>query len=103
MIRIRETQRQAQRARAQFGGKAQLERYRAEPAAFIEECLVSPYDGRPYRLNDAERHFMRFAFELDDTGRLEYPLLLYSAIKKSRKTEFAALLAITVIWLFGGR
>jgi phage terminase large subunit-like protein len=34
---------------------------------------------------------------------LLYPLWLFGAIKKSRKTELAALLTVTVISLFGGR
>ena len=80
-----------------------LARYRADPCAFIEECLVSPYDGQPYQLNDAERRFIKFMFQRDDDGRLLYPLLLYSAIKKSRKTELAGLLTLTTIVLFGGR
>jgi hypothetical protein len=80
-----------------------LDRYRSDPAAFIEENLVSPYDGQPYRLIAAERTFLCYAFQLDDDGRLKYPLLLYSAIKKSRKTEFSALFILTLIILFGGR
>jgi hypothetical protein len=81
-----------------------LARYRADPAAFIEECLVSPCDGMPYRLNDAERAFIGYAFQFDDDdGRLKYPLMIYSAIKKSRKTEFSALFILTLIVLFGGR
>jgi phage terminase large subunit-like protein len=80
-----------------------LARYCADPAAFIEECLLSPYDGQPYRLIDAERQFIQFAFQFDDDGRLRHPLMLFSAIKKSRKTELAALLTITTVLLFGGR
>ena len=80
-----------------------LARYRADPCAFIEENLVSPYTGEPYRLTDAERFFIKFAFTLDADGRLLYPLLVYGAIKKSRKTELAALLTITLILLYGGR
>ena len=80
-----------------------LARYRQAPEQFIEECLVSPYDGRPYKLNDAERAFLKHMFQLDAAGRMLYPLLLYSAIKKSRKTEFSALLTLTTILLFGGR
>jgi hypothetical protein len=80
-----------------------LARYRADPCAFIEECLISPYDGQPYRLIEAERAFIGHAFQLDSDGRLLYPLLLYSAIKKSRKTELAALITITLIVLFGDR
>ena len=80
-----------------------LARYRADPCAFIEECLISPYDGQPYRLIDAERQFIKFAFQFDDDGRLVHPLLLYGAIKKSRKTELAGLITLTAILLFGGR
>jgi hypothetical protein len=79
-----------------------LDRYRSDPAAFIE-CLTSPYDGQPYRLIPAERAFIQHALTLDADGRLLYPLLLYSAIKKSRKTEFSALFTLTLIILFGGR
>jgi hypothetical protein len=80
-----------------------LARYRQSPADFIEQCMRSPYDGESYVLNDAERAFIKYMFMLDDDGRLLYPLLLYSAIKKSRKTEFSALLALTTLLLFGGR
>ncbi len=80
-----------------------LDRYRSDPASFIEECLVSPYDGQPYQLNPSERLFIKFMFQLDADGRLLYPLLLYSAIKKSRKTEFSALLTLTTVLLLGGR
>ena len=55
-----------------------LDRYRVDPAAFIEECLVSPYDGKPYQLNPSERQFIKFMFQLDANGRMLYPLLLYS-------------------------
>ena len=80
-----------------------LARYRANPDQYIEECLISPYTGAPYRLNDVERQFIRHAFRLDTDGRLLFPLLVYGAIKKSRKTELAALIVITMIVLFGGR
>jgi hypothetical protein len=80
-----------------------LERYRARPDAFIEENLISPYDRSLYRLNDAERAFVRHAFTLDTDGRLLYPLMVYGAIKKSRKTELAALIVITMIVLHGGQ
>ncbi|MGB9388845.1 MAG: hypothetical protein WCB70_02460 [Xanthobacteraceae bacterium] len=79
-----------------------LTRYRADPCAFIEECLVSPYTREPYKLNDAERGFIKHAFTLDSDGRLLYPLMIFSAIKKSRKTEFAALIVIAMIVLLGG-
>ncbi len=80
-----------------------LDRWRVDPCAFIEECLVSPYDGNFYQLNAAERAFVKQAFQLTPTGRLKYPLLVYSAIKKSRKTELAGMLTLTMMLLFGGR
>jgi hypothetical protein len=82
---------------------ATLSRYRADLASFIEECLISPYDGAPYRLNEAERAFIKYAFQLDADGRLVHTLLVYSAIKKSRKTELSGLLVLAVILLLGGR
>jgi hypothetical protein len=80
-----------------------LECYRNNPATFIEECLISPYDGEPYKLNASERAFIALAFQRDDDGRLKYPLLVYSAIKKSRKTEFSALFTIALLLLLGDR
>jgi hypothetical protein len=80
-----------------------LARYRANPDQYVGEVLVSPYTGEPYRLNDVERQFILHAFKLDADGRLLYPLLVYGAIKKSRKTELAALIVITMIVLFGGK
>jgi hypothetical protein len=80
-----------------------LERYRRDPVAFIEENLVSPYNGERYRLVEAERVFIQQAFKLDSDGRLLYPLLVYGAIKKSRKTELAGLFTIALILLYGGR
>jgi hypothetical protein len=80
-----------------------LERYRRDPVAFIEENLVSPYNGERYRLVEAERVFIQQAFKLDSDGRLLYPLLVYGAIKKSRKTELAELITIAMIVLFGGK
>jgi hypothetical protein len=79
-----------------------IARYRADPCAFIEECLVSPYTREPYELVEAERAFIQHAFQLDTDGRLLHPLLVYGAIKKSRKTELAALIVITMITLLGG-
>jgi hypothetical protein len=80
-----------------------LDRYRQDPAAFIEECLISPYDERPYHLIPTERAFINYAFTRDAEGRLLYPLMIYGAIKKSRKTELAGMLTPTMILLFGGK
>lgn len=80
-----------------------LARYRKHPDQYIEECSVSPYTGEPYRLNAAEREFIRHAFQRDADGRLLYPLLVFGAIKKSRKTELAALITIAMLVLFAGK
>jgi hypothetical protein len=80
-----------------------LKRYRADPVAFISECLVNPETGKPYALFPAEIEFLQHAFQLGPDGRLKYSLLIYSAIKKSGKTVFAAIIVLTVIVLFGER
>jgi hypothetical protein len=85
-----------------FDRKA-LKRYRIDPVAFIEECLVNPEDGAPFKLLDAERTFLRLALRIGPNGRLLYPELIYAAIKKSGKTTFAGLFVVTVIVLFGDR
>jgi phage terminase large subunit-like protein len=77
-------------------------RWRANPAAFIEEALCDPETGMPYKLLPAERAFIEHAFRLGDDGRPLYPELLYSCPKKSGKTGFAALFVLTTALLFGG-
>ncbi len=83
--------------------RASLAYWRDHPAEFIEQVLVNPETGRAYQLIPAEKEFLKHAFALDDDGRLRYPTLIYSAIKKSGKTTFGAILVITVLLLFGGR
>ena len=83
--------------------EAPLARWRAEPAEFIEAVLHDPETGKPFVLLDAEREFLRYAFVLDETGRLLYPEQVYACPKKSGKTGFAGLHMLTTILLFGGR
>jgi len=73
-----------------------LTRYRADPCAFIEECLINPETGKPFVLLPAEREFLKHAFATDENGRLLYPELVYACPKKSGKTGFAALFTITL-------
>jgi phage terminase large subunit-like protein len=80
-----------------------LERWRNAPTAFIESYLCDPDTGKPYKLLPAERAFLKHALKVDSDGRLLYPLLVYSAPKKSGKTAFGAILVLTVILLYGGR
>jgi phage terminase large subunit-like protein len=81
-----------------------LARWRAEPISFIETVLVNPEIGRPFELLPAERAFLAYAFQLDDSGsgKLKFPEQLYSCPKKSGKTTFAALHVLTLTLLFGG-
>jgi hypothetical protein len=51
---------------------------------------------------DAERRFLAHAFQLGDDRRLLYPEQVYSCLKKSGKTTFAAIHALTTTLLFGG-
>lgn len=80
-----------------------FERWRKHPIRFIEQVLVNPETGKPFELLDAEKHFLRHAFKLDDDGRLVYPEMVYGAIKKSGKTTFAAVVVVVMVLLFGGR
>jgi phage terminase large subunit-like protein len=79
-----------------------LSRWRREPCRFIEEVCRDPETGQPFKLLDAERAFLDHAFRVDDSGRLIYPEQVYSAPKKSGKTGFAALHALTTTLIFGG-
>jgi phage terminase large subunit-like protein len=82
---------------------AVLERWRRQPALFIEEALCDPETGRPFKLLPAERAFLEHAFKTADDGRLKYPEQLYACPKKSGKTTFSALHVLTTTLLFGGR
>src|SRR5258708_7697080 len=74
-----------------------------DPVAFIERTLINPEDGLPFVLTDAERLFLRHAFELTADGRPRYPELIFSGPKKSGKTGFAAMVLIYVVVALGGR
>jgi phage terminase large subunit-like protein len=79
-----------------------LARWRADPVLFVEEVLHDPETGKPYRLLDAERRFLEHAFRTGADGRLCYPEQVYSCPKKSGKTAFAAMHALTTTLLFSG-
>ena len=80
-----------------------LKRWRANPTSFIETVLCDPETGKTFKLLDAERDFLKHAFQLDADGHLLYPEQVFGAPKKSGKTGFAALHMLTTILLFGGR
>jgi phage terminase large subunit-like protein len=74
-----------------------------DPVAFIETTLIDPESCELFVLTEAERIFLRHAFELTADGRLKYPELVFSGPKKSGKTAFAAMLLIYVVRVLGGR
>ena len=80
-----------------------LRRYRANPVAFVEECLIDPQTNKPFGLLPAEHMFLKHALKIGRDGRLLYSELIYSCPKKGGKTTFAGILAVTVIVLFGER
>lgn len=80
-----------------------LERFRGDPASFIERYLYDPETKKPFKLLDAERAFLEHAFKLGTGGRLLFPEQVYSAPKKSGKTAFAAMHMLVTTLLFGGR
>jgi hypothetical protein len=79
-----------------------IQRWKRDPASFVEEMLHDPETGRPFDLLPAERRFLAYAFRTDDSGRLLYPEQVYAAPKKSGKTGFAALMMLTTVLVFGG-
>jgi phage terminase large subunit-like protein len=81
-----------------------LERWSADPAAFMTEVLVDPETNVPFALLEAERAFLAVAFErAPATGKLLRPEMVYSCIKKSGKSTFAAMVVIYVTLVLGGR
>lgn len=80
-----------------------LAHWRRNPAKFIEEVLRDPETGRPFKLLDAEREFLKHAFRTDADGRLIYPELIYSCPKKSGKSAFNAMMVLIATLLFGGK
>jgi hypothetical protein len=80
-----------------------FERWRDDPAAFIEAYLIDPVTNSPFKLLPAERAFLTHMFKLGADGRLLYTDQIYAAIKKSGKTGFAAMVVIVTVLLFGGR
>jgi hypothetical protein len=79
-----------------------LARWRSNPISFIEEILHDPETKAPFALLPAERRFLKHAYKLTPAGKLLYPEQVFSAPKKSGKTTFAALHALTLTFLFGG-
>ena len=79
-----------------------FDRWRSDPCGFIETHFVNPETGKPFVLLPVERTFLAHALQIDDSGKLKYPELIYSCPKKSGKTGFAALFTLTLLFLHGG-
>jgi hypothetical protein len=90
-------------AMAEHLDQATVAAWRKDPIAFIEHVLRDPESGQPFVLSDAERQFLERAFELGEDGRLRFPELVFSAIKKSGKTTLAAVVMLVMVLLYGGR
>ena len=79
----------------------ELDRWRRNPAVFIETVLRDPETKQPFKLLPAEKQFLEHAFRTDTDGRLLYPEQVYACPKKSGKTTFAALHVLTLLLLHG--
>ena len=79
-----------------------LARWQHEPIRFIEEVLRDN-NGQPYELFPAQREFFTHAWKRRDDGRLLYPEQCIGWIKKTGKTETAAMHVLTTTLVFGGR
>jgi hypothetical protein len=78
-----------------------LERWQRDPARFITEVLINPETGAPFVLLPAEVTFLQHAYRTGDDGRLFFPEQVYSCPKKSGKTGFAAMHALTTALVYG--
>jgi phage terminase large subunit-like protein len=81
---------------------ATIEPLARDPVAFIEQVLVNPETGTPFKLHRAQRRFLAQCLATTPDGRLRFPELLFSAPKKSGKTGFAAMLTLFVVLVLGG-
>jgi len=81
----------------------QIEKWKADPVAFVCGVLRDPESERPFELYPAQELFLRKALTLTPEGRLPYPELVFSGPKKSGKTATAAIITIYVIVVLAGR
>ena len=68
-----------------------IDRWRADPVAFVTEVLRNPETGEPFVLYPAQERFLREALTPGPDGLLPYPELLFAAPKKSGKTALGAI------------
>ena len=67
-----------------------LKRWRADPIAFVEEVLIDPESGKPFKLLPAERSFLKPAFTTRPDGRLLYPEQVYCGAEEERQNRRSA-------------
>jgi phage terminase large subunit-like protein len=72
-----------------------LHRYATDPGFFIDHFVRKNELGQPFQLMDHEREFLRLAFTFDNDKRLPWDQVVYSAVKKSGKTFFQA---VIILW-----
>ena len=76
-----------------------LDRYRTDPAKFIDDFLPLNEKGKPWRLSAHQRKVLSLAFRWTAEGKLELlRLLIWAEMKKSGKSLLAA--AIEIWWGF---
>jgi phage terminase large subunit-like protein len=83
--------------------QSSLERWKADPASFVEEVLRDPETGRKFELLPCERRFFEHAYKTDEQGRLLYPEQCFAAPKKTGKTAMAAMHTLTTTLVHGGQ
>jgi hypothetical protein len=79
-----------------------LARWRKDPVSFAQ-ALIEPESGKPFVLYPEQATFLREAVKRGPDDRLLYPLLIFSAPKKSGKTALDAMFHLYIIVVLGGR
>ena len=83
-----------------------LARWQANPVSFIEEILwtydIDSQSFAPFKLYDAQREFLKYAWMTRGDGRLLYPQQEYCTIKKTGKTAFSGAHLMTTTLILGG-
>jgi phage terminase large subunit-like protein len=67
-----------------------VQRYFRDPAFFLEHEWIRPETGKPIKLLPHQKRILRHVFHRDKNGRFAYDTVVWSAPKKSGKTEIGA-------------
>lgn len=82
---------------------AALERWRADPVAFIQEVLRDPETKQSFILYPEQIAFLREAFRRTPDGRMQHTEQTFSAGKKSGKTGLAAMVVLATAVVLAGQ